>query len=63
MTIQEYLKKEGFHNEFGSSQLDLIEDLIIDIRERTVKECVQLLNEYSFDDQGVLYNEIKIYEI
>ena len=60
MTIQQYLKEKGFYNEFGSSQLDLIIDVLKEMRVSTIRECSNLLEEYNVDDQGVLLDEIKL---
>lgn len=59
-TIKKYLEDKGLHYKFNELELQIIIDMIKEVKELTIKECVELLDEYGFDDQGTLYNEINI---
>ena len=59
-TIKEYIEDKGLHYEFGSSQLDLISDIIKEVKEKTIIECSDLLKEFNIDDNNILKDKIKL---
>ena len=59
-TIKKYLEDKGLHYEFGSSQLDIIIDVIKEVKELTIRECSDMLNDYGVNDNNVLNDEIKL---
>ena len=59
-TIKKYLEGKGFHYKFDSSELDIIIDVIKEVKELTIRECSDMLNDYGVDDNNVLLDEIKL---